>query len=74
MRDRVFLLPRRLLRRGLLFAVVFLILAAWRVMANSHGFLVDDSTGLDWVHRTFMLTTVYTCGSTFICNVGQLDR
>ncbi|HEY4000186.1 MAG TPA: hypothetical protein VGO93_15035, partial [Candidatus Xenobia bacterium] len=58
-----------LIRNAFLFVALFVFLGVWRAAACAHGFLVDGEAGLDWIHRTFLITTVYTCGSTFICNV-----
>lgn len=58
-----------LVRNALVFLLVVLFLAAWRGLADAAGLLSDGTVGLDWIHRTFMITTVYTCGSTLICHV-----
>jgi hypothetical protein len=63
------LLLRTLVRNALAFTLVFLFLMAWRCVAESTGLMTDEPGSLDWVHRTFLIITVYTCGSTFICNV-----
>ena len=58
---------RNWLYTAVLCTLLMLALVAWRFAAASQGVSFDDTwDAIGWLHRTFILTVVYLCGTTIL--------